>query len=101
MPKRIIALSGPVSSGKSALSDLLAKRYGYRQFRTREVLHELSAAANRQDLQKAGEDLDKSTNGEWVKDALSRTSATYSDDEVVIIDSVRIKNQISALRRGY
>jgi len=102
MPKRIIAFSGPVSSGKSSLSKTLGERYGFVEFRTRDVLRTLNSDTDdRQMLQKRGDELDILTNGEWVRDALVRTAAEHAEQATILVDSVRIKNQVDALRKAF
>jgi adenylosuccinate synthase len=104
MARRIIALSGPIASGKTALGDTLIERYGFRRFKTRELLKRLlpSTAVERAALQQAGEALDRKTNGRWIADALVRELAGDTDaSSDVIVDAVRIEAQIEAIRNSY
>lgn len=54
-------------------------------------------------MQAAGERFDRDTNGEWVRDALRKRLAELGDDgdKLVILDAVRVREQIDAIRKGY
>jgi adenylosuccinate synthase len=98
MFKRIIVISGPVGAGKSKLATALTE-FGLRVVKTRELLLTMTRTRNdRGDLQAAGERLDARTGGRWLADALAREAEILPDDAEVIVDSVRIRNQIDALR---
>ncbi len=106
MPLTIVALSGPVSSGKTTLAQRLAGRYGAVHLRTRELLITYAEATGQQlpveraALQRYGQQLDKQTGGRWVVDGLSPTIANL-DTGIVIIDSIRIAEQLDALRHVF
>ena len=100
----IIAISGPVSSGKSTLAENLEKSLGdVRVFSTRElILEQLGTESERGALQQAGERLDRQTNGAWIAKALATMAALgETDEEFVVVDSVRIKEQVHGLRRAF
>lgn len=102
--RRIIAVSGPVSSGKSTLATNLKKSLGdVRVFSTRELIREqLGTESERSALQRAGERLDSKTNGAWIAKALAaKTARGEFDEEFVVVDSVRIKQQVHGLRRAF
>jgi adenylosuccinate synthase len=104
MFNRIILLSGPVSSGKSTLAKGLAERYDIPIFKTSEVLKRQVRSDLRQDrkvLQAQGERLDRKTRGRWVLEELREWSNQRETDSDVIIDSVRIAEQIQAIREAY
>ena len=104
MFNRIIVLSGPISSGKSTLAKGLAERYGMHIFKTSEILKRQVGSNLQQDrkvLQAQGERLDKKTNGQWVLHALREWSNQFNLISDVVIDSVRIAEQIQALREAY
>ena len=97
---RVIALSGPVASGKSTLAHALSNRYGFAICKTRELIRTaLGTATERSALQDAGEALDRRTGGRWIADALVRGSEVRLPG--VLIDAVRIEGQIDALRRAF
>ena len=101
---RIIAISGPVSSGKSTLATNLKKSLrGVRVFSTRELIQDQSGTVSeRGALQQAGERLDIKTKGAWIARALAtKVSLGKSDEEFVVVDSVRIKQQVHGLRKAF
>ena len=104
MFNRIILLSGPISSGKSTLAKGLAVRYGMTIFKTNEVIKKRvrkELAQDRKVLQAEGERLDKKTKGGWVLEELTEWSNQLKPESDVVIDSVRIKEQIHAIREAY
>ena len=96
-------LSGPICCGKSSLADLLEDRYSAVRLKTNVIIEELdpSVKKHRKSLQSAGERLDRKTNGEWVCNALIRHDDQLAGFELVIVDAVRIREQIWAIRRAY
>lgn len=104
MARQIIVLTGPICSGKTDLGDELIGRFPERVFRfkTREWIRERKGTpAERGPLQAAGEDLDRRTQGRWVRDELARRVTNLPGDAVVLVDSARIKEQIDGLRVGF
>ena len=103
MNRQIVLLSGPICSGKTSLGDLLVDRYSAVRFKTNILIKELDPEVLQQrgSLQAAGEYLDKRTDGEWVCNALVRHDEELKDAETVIVDAVRIRQQIWAIRRAY
>ena len=103
MAGRIIVLSGPIASGKTTLGDMLVERYSFVRFKTNELIQTLRprVANERTALQKAGESLDRTTRGAWVRDALIRKLTEFPDNASVVVDSVRIANQISEIRQSF
>ncbi len=103
MERNIILLSGAISSGKSTLGKQLATRYEFQIFRTRDVLLAKSKIPDpdRIELQKIGDQLDTTSNGQWVADAIAKHFGERSQSFGLIIDSVRIKPQIEKIRAIY
>lgn len=102
MAKRIILLSGPVSSGKTTLADSLVERYQFARFKTRDLIHRsLGTEIERGALQAAGESLDRKTDGRWVAEELVRISLELPEDAVILVDAVRILPQIEAIRNAF
>jgi adenylosuccinate synthase len=104
--KTIVLLSGPVCAGKSTLARSLAERYasyGVVHVRTHVILREAdpSTENSREALQALGEKLDKRTKGEWVREALDKIIYNGRKDDVIVVDAVRIPDQIEAVRRAY
>jgi adenylosuccinate synthase len=104
MFNRIILLSGPISSGKSTLAKGLAERLNMYVFKTSELLQEKVRSDLRTDrkiLQIQGERLDRRTRGRWVLDELRDISSQNTQVNEVVVDSVRIEEQIDAIREAY
>lgn len=110
MPKLIVLVSGNVSAGKSTLSDALRRQFGATVLKTKEVLKDLAfrklkteLPSERKALQDFGTQLDEETGGEWVLEALKKhiRDAKCGQEDVVIVDAVRILEQIKAIRRAY
>lgn len=100
--RRVLAVSGPIASGKSGFNSALCARFPVRHVSTRDLIRTKCKASNeRGDLQAAGAELDKATDGRWVADEIAAMEATLGDDAVVLIDSVRVKKQIEHLRSKY
>lgn len=104
---RIVLLSGPICSGKSALVRLLEKKHGAKIIKTRDLILKRAPRTKpeRKSLQRAGQKLDRADGGAWVGEALQRTidsSATGRTPKgLYVVDSVRILGQIEAIRRAY
>ena len=98
----IIAVSGPIAVGKSVFIGELMQRFGAVRISTRELIQSLrSVPSERGPLQEAGEDLDRTTDGKWVADALATRATTLADDVVVVVDAVRIAKQVEHLRKAF
>ena len=54
----LIALSGPIASGKSAVADILVERFRGRSLKTSSIIRSLGANNERMGLIKGGDDLD-------------------------------------------
>ncbi len=104
MVKQIVALSGPVTAGKSTLAESLVARFGYQRVRTRELLRKIIDAPDhiaRRQLQAAGAQLDRRTGGRWVADQLERDIRQEPEESLIVVDAVRIQEQVEALYRAY
>ncbi len=102
MPRRIILVSGPIGCGKSTLATKLVNEYGFQCLKTRQVIAQrLRVPASRRPLQRGGNQLDQSTKGTWVRDALGRFTQKIGPNVDVIVDAVRTKAQIDAIRVGF
>jgi adenylosuccinate synthase len=100
--KRLILLSGPVSSGKTTLARSLVDHFGVRQIKTRLlIVAATNAPDDRAALQAAGEQLDAADNGKWLADAVAREAEALEDDAEAVVDSVRIAGQIDAIRSEF
>lgn len=104
MLERVILLSGAISCGKSTLAAGLAQRFGMSIFKTREVLERgvgSQATAARRSLQAAGDQLDRSTRGSWVIEEVITWSLKNPSITSAVVDAVRIKEQIEAVRKAF
>jgi adenylosuccinate synthase len=107
MPKidRIILLSGPICSGKTTLLNQLNKVFKCNVFKTSDALRKRrrKKTFTRGELQQYGENLDKRTKGKWIVEYLDSfiNDLQENDKSIVIVDSVRIKNQIDAIRKAF
>lgn len=100
----VVALSGPVASGKSTLARLLAERWDAEIVSTREEIQQISrerghSLSDRRGLQEFGDSLDHETQGRWVAEAAERQSLVGR--RLLIIDAVRIQDQVKALRESF
>jgi len=104
---RIVLLSGPVCAGKSALARRLEERHAAKIIKTRELILKQSPRTkpDRVSLQKAGQRLDRKDEGAWVGEALQRTIDAKANGQtpsgLFVVDAVRIRGQIDAIRRAY
>ncbi|MDE3188649.1 MAG: adenylosuccinate synthetase, partial [Acidobacteriota bacterium] len=103
MANQIVLLSGKIATGKSTLCNELARRFGTVTIKTNALLAKRAGkiVPERGAMQLFGEKLDRSTKGTWLVEDLARELAQLPEQSVVIIDSVRILNQIEAIRRAY
>ena len=104
MDRRIILLSGPVASGKSMLAGSLSDRFKMKLLRTSDLLRATMARSNesgRVALQDWGDELDRRTQGTWVLDSLRQMLQGEESSTNVVVDSVKIQEQIDAIRDAY
>ena len=111
MPKQVVLLSGRIATGKTTLCEHLRQFDSVAFLKTKEVirasaLKRLGHAieAERGALQNFGDRLDRETKGQWVRDELRRLLARLGAGEpatTVVVDSVRILDQIKAIRESY
>lgn len=101
--RQLVVLSGPIASGKSTLGTLLLETYGAVRLKTNELIQTIRSAVppKRRALQIAGEELDRETKGLWVRDALVRRLGELGDKGLVIVDAVRIGEQIEGIRAAF
>jgi len=95
----LIAISGPVASGKSALANEMLKRFKTHHISTRQLLADTGAPNERNALIEAGKQLDRDTDGIWVRDG-SRPYIQQNEKtcDIILIDAVRTERQIHHLR---
>ena len=114
MAFQIVLLSGSVASGKTALWQQLTKSFPAEHIhvlRTKDVMRELASKklgkelpAERRAMQDFGDQLDRDTSGQWVRDALTSLVNEYASTEaspIFVVDAVRILQQVKAIREAY
>ena len=114
MAFQIVLLSGSVASGKTALWQQLTKSFPAEHIhvlRTKNVMRELASKklgrelpAERRAMQDFGDQLDRDTRGQWVRDALTSLVNEYVSTEaspIFVVDAVRILRQVKAIREAY
>lgn len=111
MPKQIVLLTGRIASGKTALCEHLRQFENVSVLKTKEVIRNVALKklghaieAERKAMQNFGDRLDRETKGQWVRDELRRLLVRLGPNEpnaIVVVDSVRILDQIRAIRESY
>src|SRR5262245_19095796 len=103
MIETVVLLSGPVSAGKSTLAQSLRERYQCEVIRTRDLIRASlpDTLDERRAMQEAGERLDRKDKGEWVAQGLAKLTACLLGKSTVIVDSVRVREQVRAVRIAY
>lgn len=105
MSKQVIVLSGPIASGKSELGTRLADYFDGTVFKSNDILKAMVPSFKRDQLQRKGDQLDKDTNGAWVATGLQSKLDELANQgishDVIVVDSVRIEEQVDSLRRAY
>ena len=100
--KYLIAISGPVASGKSVLANEILRRFKTHRISTRQVLVDMGAPNERKAVIEAGKRLDRETDGTWVRDgSLPHLRENERAFDVVLIDAVRTARQIHHLREMF
>jgi adenylosuccinate synthase len=96
-------LSGPVSAGKTTLANALVTRFNIIHIKTSEFLLARAAPGKRSRgyLQRLGQKLDNETKGTWVRDELAMRLRDIPSDATVVVDAVRIQDQIDAIRAAF
>jgi adenylosuccinate synthase len=98
----VIAVSGPIAVGKSAVIGELAQRFKILRISTRELIQcRRQVPSEREPLQVAGEALDHETDGKWVAEDVAARTRGLDNDVLIIVDSVRISKQVEHLRNRF
>lgn len=107
-PLIVVALSGPIGSGKSSLAAALTERFGTFRLSTQGLMADVADStggrleAERRALQDYGEQLDRDTDGRWVADGVARRiTAGEVESRVIVVDAVRTLSQIERLRDAF
>jgi len=111
---QVVLLSGKVASGKSTLVQQLTRRFPDERIhvlKTKDLIQELAKRrptdtlrAERRAMQDFGDQLDRETEGKWVRDGLVtliNQHMTLEASPIFIVDAVRILPQVRAIREAY
>jgi len=107
MTRRIVVISGKVATGKSTLAEGLRDKFGAIVFSTRALLEQAarrdakSGTFNRKFLQEFGAERDRVSGGAWLADELRLLLVDSPRDQVVVIDAVRLADQLTMLRNSF
>lgn len=114
MAFQIVLLSGRVASGKSTLWQQLASKFpreNIHVLKTKSLVREHALKslgrelpAERRAMQDFGDKLDQDTHGQWVRDGLTSLINQYASNEpssIFVVDAVRVRSQIRAVREAY
>lgn len=99
--KYVIAISGPIASGKSVIAEEITKRFNAHRISTRQLLIDAGVENERKALIEAGKRLDQDTDGAWVLDGSRKYIERHKACDVVVIDAVRTERQIHHLRETF
>lgn len=103
--QQIVIISGKTGTGKTGLATLLQKRYGFKVISTRDILLDQlgkkAARAARDQLIKAGIELDKKTRSRWVAQKVASIAKGLPPDEGVVVDHVSSPKQVEAFRKQF
>lgn len=102
MKPRAIVLSGRVCAGKSTLANNLQNRANAKLIKSKDLIYERlpRTAQSRHAMQLAGQRLDRQTAGSWLADALNRRVMNDGLIDLVVVDAVRIPEQVRFLRQS-
>jgi adenylosuccinate synthase len=104
--KRIVLISGPIASGKSELARRLAEHAQSALLKTKDVILKRfpRIRVERASMQRAGDRLDRETDGKWIATELGQrllADEEFDKAPLIVVDSVRIKEQIDEVRRAF
>lgn len=97
----LIAISGPVASGKSILAEEIQKRFRTYRISTRQLLIDADVPNDRASLIEAGKRLDRETDGAWISDGARIYVERHIKSDIILIDAVRTERQIHHLRERF
>jgi adenylosuccinate synthase len=97
----VIAISGPVAVGKSTLANQFIERFRTYRISTRQLLLDKGVKDERGALVDAGNNLDRETDGVWVRDGVLAHLDAASGKQIVLIDAVRTARQVYQLRERF
>ncbi|SRR6266571_4388839 len=104
--KRIVLISGPISSGKSELAKRLAQHTQSTLLKTKEVILKRfpRTRVERAPMQRAGDRLDRETGGKWIATEVGQrilSDEAFENAPLIVVDAVRIKEQIDEVRKAF
>lgn len=99
MKPRFIVLSGRLSAGKSTLARLLFEKAGAHLIRSKDLLREATGADSDDALDRASQQLERRTGGQWLAEAINKQLMYQPPKESTsVIDWVRTVDQVKFLR---
>src|SRR5579872_1886651 len=104
MQVRILLISGAVATGKSTLVQGLHDRFGVEILKTKKIILARfpNARSERRELQGLGDELDRRTHHQWVRDELHRyINERLPEGRLVAVDAVRKTQQVDNIRQAY
>jgi adenylosuccinate synthase len=99
--KYLIAISGPVASGKSVIAEQALARFSAHRISTRQLMIDAGVGDDRSRLIDEGKQLDRETDGAWVAQQSRKHVEQHEKCDVIIIDAVRTEQQVRHLRQLY
>lgn len=103
MKPRAVVLSGNVCAGKSTLAKLLRDRADAALVKSKDLIFERLPGTSRarRPSQLAGQRLDRETGGRWLAEEVNKRFVTVpKPTELIVVDSVRIAEQVHFLRQS-
>lgn len=103
MKPRAFVLSGKVCAGKSTLAAQLRDKAGAVLVKSKDLIYERlpGTSRTRRPSQLAGQRLDRETDGRWLSETINERFVTVPKPiELLVIDSVRIAEQVHFLRQS-
>jgi adenylosuccinate synthase len=94
----VVALSGPVGSGKTTVANALQRAIRAQLVSIRGLLRDRALSDERRTLQELGEELEQRVGGWWVAEPALK--ASVGSQRPVIVDAVRTAEQLAAIRTG-
>lgn len=102
MKPRAVVLSGKVCAGKSTLAAQLQSKAGATLIKSKDLIYERLSNTNvgAEAALRAGKRLDRDTGGRWIADALNRRLMNDEKFDFLVVDAVRIPEQVHFLRQS-
>lgn len=103
MATRLLIVSGGIACGKSQLARGLQEAFGCNVMRTADLIRQLrpTVGGNRDELQRAGNNLDRGTSYQWIGNEAARYLRNVGRGETpLVLDGVRKPGQVKAIQEA-